>query len=192
VSLAVDAPGEAVALMGPSGSGKTTLLSILGGLLRPSSGSVRVDGTGTPVLEVVSWVHQSSPALGRRTALDNVVLGFLATGRRRAASREPAEELLGLVGLDHRADARAGTLSGGEVQRLGIARALARGAPFLLADEPTGQLDHATGLVVQDALFAGLDAGVSVIVATHDPEVAARCDRVLEVRDGSTHPRGRR
>lgn len=184
VSVAVDSPGASLAITGPSGSGKTSLLSILGGLLRPTEGTVFVDDASTDLLSAVSWVHQASQALGRRSAIDNVVVGFLSRGARRRDSEEKARMLLSSVGLERRAAAQARTLSGGELQRLGIARAMARGAPFLLADEPTGQLDHATSALVLDALFTGTSAGVSVIVATHDRAVAERCDEVAELRDG--------
>jgi ABC-type lipoprotein export system ATPase subunit len=192
VSLTIDA-GETVALMGPSGSGKTTLLTILGLLTAPSSGEVLLDGEavprGGPMLARIragrfGWVFQTANALPRRTALDNAALGLLVRGQSNSTARAQAIEALHAVGVGHLAANQARQLSGGELQRVCIARALAARPSFILADEPTGQLDHATTLDVTAALLRNRPEGVAVVVATHDAEVARQCDRLIRVTDG--------
>jgi len=175
--------GETVAILGPSGSGKSTLLSVLGGLVRPSAGAVRVEGVDAPLCDVSSWILQTVNVLPERSVLDNVAIGALVRGASRTRARELAAERLALVGLADRLDDPARLLSGGEVQRVVIARALATGRPFVLADEPTGQLDHSTSRVVLDALFTTA-GGAGVVVVTHDPDVAARCARTVRIDDG--------
>lgn len=182
VSLSVE-QGETLAVVGPSGSGKSTLLSVLGGLVRPSSGTVRVDGGRRDVRDVSAWVLQTVNVLPERTALENVALGALTRGLRTREARWAARERLESVGLADLVHSPARLLSGGELQRVVIARALASGRPFLLADEPTGQLDRSTSLLVLDALFTSA-AGAGVVVVTHDPEVAARCGRAVRIDDG--------
>lgn len=180
-------PGESVALLGPSGSGKTTLLALLGGLLRTDLGIVGVqveDGSQEAVDGHVAWVLQTTNALGQRTCTENVALGCLAEGLTWRAAQERAASALRPVGLAHRASSPARTLSGGELQRMVIARALVSSRAFVLADEPTGQLDGSTSRLVADALFTALEPGRAIIVATHDPELAERCDRVLRIVDG--------
>lgn len=184
VSLEVGAEAGSVALMGPSGSGKTTLLSILGGLQPPTKGTILLDGRSSSLLDSVSWIHQAAHGLGHRSVIDNVTIGLLANGTARRQTQHEAHDILDVVGLGHRTSASARTLSGGEMQRLGIARALAKGDRFILADEPTGQLDHTTSAKVLDALFAGTSRGLSIIVATHDSFVADRCDEVYDVDQG--------
>jgi putative ABC transport system ATP-binding protein len=181
--------GESVAVMGPSGSGKSTLLAILGGLLRPTAGSVNIDGQPLPHgagerAALFSWVFQTVNALGRRTALDNVVLPLLAQGDSRFQAESRGRQVLDDVGLTARTRARASVLSGGELQRLCIARALANTPRYLLADEPTGQLDHRTSIQVLDALWEARTPSTTMIIATHDAEVAARCDRIVRLIDG--------
>lgn len=185
--------GETVALMGPSGSGKTTLLTILGLLIAPSSGVVELDGItvpkGGPALariraERFGWVFQTANALPRRSALDNAALGLLVRGYSRDAARSEARDALDAVGVGHLAQQEARQLSGGELQRVCIARALAAAPSFILADEPTGQLDHATTLDVTAALLRNRPEGTAVILATHDAEVARQCDRLIRVTDG--------
>jgi putative ABC transport system ATP-binding protein/lipoprotein-releasing system ATP-binding protein len=185
VSLEV-AQGEWVALMGPSGSGKTTLLSILGGMLRPQGGHACVQwpsGVETHAASWVAWVLQTTTALGRRSVLDNAALGGLSDGLGSSLAADRAAETLDRLGLMGRADHRARDLSGGELQRLSIARALSSTRPFLLADEPTGQIDQSTS---QEVIRAMRDAcvDVGVLIATHDRLVAHECDRVLTLVDG--------
>ena len=185
--------GESVALVGPSGSGKTTLLSIIGLLQQPSEGTVSLDGRqvsdggrGRSGLlgEVFAWVFQSVNTLRHRSALDNTALGLLARGLRRRDAESVAAEALDRVGLAGFEHAPVETLSGGELQRVCIARAVAARPRFLLADEPTGQLDRSTSDRVLDALWQARLPETAIIVATHDPDAAARCDRVLRLIDG--------
>jgi lipoprotein-releasing system ATP-binding protein len=187
------AAGESVALVGPSGSGKTTLLSIVGLLQRPSEGTVSLDGRqvsaggrGRSGLlgEVFAWVFQSVNTLRHRSALDNTALGLLARGLRRGDAEAAAAEALHRVGLAGFETTPVETLSGGELQRVCIARAVAARPRFLLADEPTGQLDRSTSDRVLDALWQARGSETAVVIATHDPDAAARCDRVLRLIDG--------
>lgn len=189
------ASGESVALMGPSGSGKTTLLSIMGLLTKPASGSVAVDGIRMPRrgrrldaarAELFSWVFQTANVLGQRNATDNAALGLLARGVPRAEAAHQANRALAAVGLADRTHDDVTTLSGGELQRVCIARAIAAVPRFVLADEPTGQLDHATSQLVMDSLWEARHAHTSLVIATHDPMVAERCDRVIHLVDGRT------
>ena len=171
-------PGTLVALTGPSGSGKTTLLSIVGGLLRPSTGVVTLDGEAVePSARLrrtsIAWVFQGSNALLRRSVVDNVALRGLAVGMSTGTARDEAAVALEAVGLGHRLHRQAGTLSGGELQRMGIARALV-GAPRLIcADEPSSNLDQRSTEAVIDALVRA-STTAPTLVATHDPLVAAR------------------
>lgn len=186
------ADGESVALMGPSGSGKTTVLSILGLLTHPAEGEVLLDGRavrdgrGASELRAreFSWVFQTANALLRRTALDNAALQLISRGSTRQGAERVAAEELACVGVGHLAHRPARLLSGGELQRVCIARALAAAPRWILADEPTGQLDHATTLEVGRALIENRPIGTAVIIATHDPEVAARCGRIIRLVDG--------
>lgn len=174
--------GTTTALVGPSGSGKSTLLAVLGGLLTPLSGAVHIT---TPSMRrpAVGWVLQTTNALPARTVYENVRLGLL--GQRCRDERQRVETAIAEVGLGHRATARTRTLSGGEVQRLSIARALVARPWFLFADEPTGQLDEATTQSVLDVLIPhDRQRDFSLLVATHDPIVAARCETVYALRDG--------
>jgi ABC-type lipoprotein export system ATPase subunit len=185
--------GESVAIVGPSGSGKSTLLAVLGLLQRPRTGVVAIAGTAVPSNErarralranAISWVFQTVNVLPRRTAADNVALGLLGRGTRRGATTEPVQAALDLVGIGDKARRRVHELSGGELQRVGVARALVRSPELVIADEPTGQLDHASSIVTIDALLRGAQLGAGIIVATHDVAVAARCDRTLRLVDG--------
>lgn len=190
------ADGESVALMGPSGSGKTTLLSILGLLTHPAEGDVLLDGErpgggrGSAELRAreFSWVFQTANALLRRTALENAALQLVSRGSARVDAERVAAEELVKVGVGHLAARPARLLSGGELQRVCIARALAAAPRWILADEPTGQLDHATTLEVGRALIENRPIGTAVIIATHDPEVAARCGRTIRLVDGEIVP----
>jgi putative ABC transport system ATP-binding protein/lipoprotein-releasing system ATP-binding protein len=193
--------GETVAILGPSGSGKSTLLSVLGGLLQPGSGSVQVlpddeDARIDPLppTRVTSWILQTTNVLPERTAVENVAVAASMAGDRWAEALERARDALALVGLADRAGERVRVLSGGEVQRVVTARALVAGRPFVLADEPTGQLDRAATEVVLDALFASVGAhlstgeGTGLVVVTHDPQVARRCDRSVRIDLGRVIP----
>jgi putative ABC transport system ATP-binding protein len=184
-------PGEFVALEGPSGSGKTTLLQLLGALDRPSAGELLFEGddlTSQPDhalaalrLHSFGFVFQQFNLIPTLTAVENVEAKLMPAG----GTRERARELLAEVGLSERADHLPGQLSGGEQQRVAIARALSVDPRVVLADEPTGNLDTATGGEIID-LLAGLAAehGATVIVATHDTTLAARAPRRVVVRDG--------
>lgn len=187
VSLEVE-PDETVAIVGPSGSGKTTLLSIIGGLLRPTAGEVTLDGVRVDREPLppgsFGWVFQTINLFPRRTALDNVAIGLYAVGHLPATTLAPSQEMLKAVGLAELADPPAMKLSGGEAQRVGVARALVGRPRYVLADEPTGQLDRSTSDVVADALLRARPAGTTVITATHDLQVAERCQRRFVLVDG--------
>jgi putative ABC transport system ATP-binding protein len=188
------AGGEFVALTGPSGSGKTTLLSLIGGLDRPTAGTVVVDGialhdrrTDRAAFhrETVGFVFQHHHLLTHLTAQANVELPLLATSLRRQERHARARAGLDEVGLAERTDHVTAHLSGGERQRVAVARALANAPRLLLADEPTGALDSAAAERVLDLLGEARERrGMTLLVVTHDPLVAARADRVLHLRDG--------
>lgn len=189
VSFTLEHDGSAIAVAGPSGSGKTTLLSILGGLQLPSQGTVsatNTTGATCPPLDVVAWVFQTTSALPRRSALDNAALGA-HSGLPREAAIALAFESLERVGLAAHVNRAARHLSGGELQRLGIACALATTRPFMILDEPTGQLDNATSRSVLDAIFDQTE--VSKVIATHDPAIMDRCETVYLVVDGQVERR---
>jgi putative ABC transport system ATP-binding protein len=187
------ARGEAVGLVGPSGSGKTSLLMLLAGLERPTGGSLSVAGRDLAAMdedalarfrrETVGIVFQAFHLVPTMTALENVAVPLEFAGRRDAFER--AEAALAAVGLGHRLGHYPGQLSGGEQQRVALARATVAEPPLLLADEPTGNLDRATGTAVMDLLF-GLRArlGTTLLLITHDPALAERCGRVVRMEDG--------
>jgi putative ABC transport system ATP-binding protein len=188
------ADGEAVALVGPSGSGKSTLLNLLGGLDSPSSGEIWVDGENIAKAspkrlvahrrERIGFVFQSFNLLQHRTAIENVEVPLMIAGIDHAERRKQALALLERVGLGARTDHRPNQLSGGEQQRVAIARSLANHPKILLADEPTGNLDSATGAQVM-ALLRELNAdGLTMILVTHDITVASYADRMVRLRDG--------
>jgi putative ABC transport system ATP-binding protein len=191
VDLTVE-PGEFVAVMGPSGSGKSTLLHLLGGLDHPDSGSVTVDGhdladLGEPDLALVrrrriGFVLQMANLLPTLTASENVAFPLLLDGRRDATKL--ADAALGRVGLGDRRDHRPGQLSGGEQQRVAIARSVVTDPAVVLADEPTGALDSLLGEDVLRLLRSVADDGQAVVMITHEPRAAAYADRVLRLRDG--------
>lgn len=175
--------GSSTAIVGPSGSGKTTLLSIVGGTLTPTSGEVHIDGADGSAPDV-SWVFQRTNALGHRTVLDNVVLGLISQGIRREDGERLARRALSQVGLEGLETRRAMSLSGGELQRVCIARAVVGTPKLIIADEPTGQLDASTSHAVGVVLIHARPADSALLVATHDSRLAALCDRVLTLRDG--------
>lgn len=188
--------GDYVAITGPSGSGKSTLLTLLGGLDRPSAGRIVVLGTPLALLsdraltrlrlEQIGFVFQRFHLLPVLTARENVELPLAELGLRPAARQARADELLEYVGLADRSRHRATTLSGGEMQRVAIARALANRPAVILADEPTGELDAATGRGIL-SLFRRLnDDGTTIVVVTHDEHLAREADRIIRMLDGRT------
>jgi putative ABC transport system ATP-binding protein len=187
------ARGEAVALLGPSGSGKSTLLMVMTGLERPDAGSVLVAGADLAKLDEdglarfrgthVGIVFQAFHLIPTMTALENVAAPLELAGGRDALSR--AERELAAVGLDRRLNHYPAELSGGEQQRVALARALAPKPAIVFADEPTGNLDEATGHEIIDLLFRGRrERGATLVLVTHDSELAARCDRTLHMHSG--------
>ncbi|WP_216826043.1 ABC transporter ATP-binding protein [Euzebya pacifica] len=184
--------GTVTAITGPSGSGKSTLLALLGGALEPTGGAVMITAgearfhpsAGEPASRT-GWVFQTTNVLPRRTALDNVVVPLLAAGVGRQVAEGRAAAALRAVDLPAFDGRAAATFSGGERQRMCIARALVSGPRLLLADEPTGQLDSAMSASVFDALRAGIVGTECIgIVVTHDEELAGRCDQRLRLVDG--------
>src|SRR3954470_16637651 len=185
--------GEAIGLVGPSGSGKSTLLMTMAGLERPDSGRVVVDGTDLSGLDEdalarfrgrrIGIVFQSFHLVPTMTALENVALPLELAGNSDAFERAEAE--LQSVGLGHRLHHYPAQLSGGEQQRVAIARAIVPNPAILVADEPTGNLDEATGESIVDLLFAlKRDRGATLILVTHDFNLARRCDRTIRLRSG--------
>jgi putative ABC transport system ATP-binding protein len=192
VSFRVE-PGEFVAVTGPSGCGKSTLLNLIGALDRANAGSILVGGEQVERLEdparyratVVGFVFQFHNLIPTLTALENVQLPMLGQTRSRRHRVDRAQRLLHEVGLSHRRGAYPPTLSGGERQRVAIARALANEPRLLLADEPTGALDSATGDQIVDVLLdVRSQRRTTVLLVTNDPSVARAADRILRVRDG--------
>jgi putative ABC transport system ATP-binding protein len=192
ISLAIE-PGETVALVGPSGSGKSSLMMVLAGLERPSAGRVGLAGHDLGVLDEnalarlrrshVGVVFQSFHLLPTMTARENVAIPLELAGRRDAMA--VAEAALARIGLGHRLGHYPGQLSGGEQQRVAIARAFVAGPALLLADEPTGNLDGATGRAVIDCLFEEhARLGSALLLITHDASLAERCERRLHLADG--------
>jgi lipoprotein-releasing system ATP-binding protein len=188
-------PGEIVALVGQSGSGKSTLLHIAGLLERPDEGDIVIDGKSAAAASdrdrtalrrrFLGFVYQYHHLLPEFSAIENVMLPQMLNGRGRGQARAHAAELLAMVQLKDRADHRPGRLSGGEQQRVAVARAVARRPTLLLADEPTGNLDSATGKQIIDLLVAlNRNLGSTLVLVTHDPALAALADRVITLRDG--------
>ncbi|MDO5064962.1 MAG: ABC transporter ATP-binding protein [Actinomyces bowdenii] len=193
VSLEVD-DGELVAIVGPSGSGKSTLLNLIGTLDRPSSGTVEIDGLDVGSLDDASlsalrasrigFVFQQFHLSDGVTALDNVAEGLLYSGMPRSARLQRARRALERVGLGHRLDHRPHQLSGGERQRVAIARAVIGDPALLLADEPTGNLDSVSGASIVELLHELHRQGTTIIVITHDKELASRLPRRISLSDG--------
>jgi putative ABC transport system ATP-binding protein len=198
VSLTID-PGDYVAIIGPSGSGKSTLMHLMGGLDRPTAGRLAIGGRDVSTLsagemarlrnETVGFVFQAFHLLPRTSAVENVALPLVYRGMGAAARRKLAAEMLDRVGLGHRMKHRPNQLSGGEQQRVAIARALVTGPAVVLADEPTGNLDTATGAAVLALLEEqNAGSGVALVLVTHDREVATRARRQVFMRDGVIVP----
>jgi putative ABC transport system ATP-binding protein len=199
VSLQVDS-GEYLAIRGPSGCGKSTLLHILGCVDTPSSGTLLFEGREVGALPdaersalrltSIGFVFQRFFLLPMLTAAENVEVPQAEAGVARTERRRRTAELLDYVGLTHRRDHRPSQLSGGEAQRVAIARALANQPRLLLADEPTGELDRATGEQIAGLLDRVHRDGTAVVVVTHDPAIAARAARTLTMRDGRIEQNG--
>jgi lipoprotein-releasing system ATP-binding protein len=194
IDLAVQ-PGEIVALVGPSGSGKSTLLQAVGLLEGGFKGSIRLNGEEAATLdddgrtrlrrELLGFVYQFHHLLPEFNAVENVVLPQLVRGAEPKAARERAQQLLGALGLSERLEHRPSKLSGGEQQRVAVARALANKPPLVLADEPTGNLDeHTADAVFAEFLSLVRGEGSAALVATHNERLAARMDRVVRLHEG--------
>jgi len=188
VSVAVH-PGERLAVTGPSGSGKTSLLALLAGLDTPTSGEVFIDGirlTGVAgPRQGVARVLQGYGLVSLLTAAENIEVALRAAGRAPSEAAAAAREALGQVGLGTHADHLVEELSGGQQQRTAVARALALRPRLLIADEPTAELDPTSRAITLTRLFEVATGGGALVLATHDPEVAARCDRTLDLRPGA-------
>jgi lipoprotein-releasing system ATP-binding protein len=189
------APGEIVALLGPSGSGKSTLLQAVGLLEGGFEGSIRLAGEEAARLddegrtrvrrELLGFVYQFHHLLPEFTAVENVVLPQLVRGVKPDSARERASQLLGALGLSQRLEHRPSKLSGGEQQRVAVARALANKPPLILADEPTGNLDeHTADIVFAEFISLVRGEGCAALVATHNERLAARMDRVVRLHEG--------
>jgi putative ABC transport system ATP-binding protein len=188
-------PGEFVCLMGPSGSGKSTLLNMIGGLDRPTKGTIKIAGRDTSALtesqfaalrhDTIGFIFQSYNLIPFLSAVENVELPLMFEPYDRKSLRKRALELLELVGLGHRVDHQPTKMSGGEQQRTAIARSLISNPTLVLADEPTANLDHRTGeTVVRMLRDLCSTLGVTVVASTHDPTVADEASRVVRMKDG--------
>ncbi|MCA9905482.1 MAG: ABC transporter ATP-binding protein, partial [Anaerolineae bacterium] len=192
-------PGEMVGIIGPSGSGKSTLLGLIGGLDKPTRGSIEIDGVDISKLgedklteirnEKIGFIFQFFNLIPTLTAQENVALPIQFARKARFSSDKRAKELLTMLGMADRLNHRPTELSGGQQQRVAIARALANNPPLLLADEPTGNLDTESGEVVLDALEkVRTETGTTVVIVTHDPDLAKRTDRIITLVDGRIVP----
>ena len=186
--------GDYVSIIGPSGSGKSTLMAIAGCLSKPNSGEYILDGEEIGKLsdrklsrvrnEKIGFVFQAFHLLPGVTALDNVILPLVYSRKPSNNVKERAREVLAKVGLDHRFHHTPGQLSGGEQQRVTIARSLINDPPIILADEPTGNLDSKNGIETMKTFDKLVDEGKTVVLITHDSEVAEHADRIIAIRDG--------
>ena len=193
VSLSIDR-GEFVAIVGPSGSGKSTLLNLIGTLDRPTSGTVEIDGIDVSRLSdrrlsglrahLIGFVFQQFHLSEGMAAIDNVADGLLYLGVPRAERREKAERALIRVGLSHRLHHKPHQMSGGERQRVAIARAVVGDPPLLLADEPTGNLDSVSGASIVELLHELHEQGTTIVVITHDNDLARQLPRQVAIKDG--------
>ena len=193
VSLSIDR-GEFVAIVGPSGSGKSTLLNLIGTLDRPTSGTVEIDGIDVSRLSdrrlsglrahLIGFVFQQFHLSEGMAAIDNVADGLLYLGVPRAERREKAERALIRVGLSHRLHHKPHQMSGGERQRVAIARAVVGDPPLLLADEPTGNLDSVSGASIVELLHELHEQGTTIVVITHDNDLAMKLPRQVAIKDG--------
>ena len=193
VSLSIDR-GEFVAIVGPSGSGKSTLLNLIGTLDRPTSGTVEIDGIDVSRLSdrrlsglrahLIGFVFQQFHLSEGMTAIDNVADGLLYLGVPRAERRQKAERALIRVGLSHRLHHKPHQMSGGERQRVAIARAVVGDPPLLLADEPTGNLDSVSGASIVELLHELHEQGTTIVVITHDNDLAMKLPRQVAIKDG--------
>lgn len=193
VSLSIDR-GEFVAIVGPSGSGKSTLLNLIGTLDRPTSGTVEIDGIDVSRLSdrrlsglrahLIGFVFQQFHLSEGMTAIDNVADGLLYLGVSRAERRQKAEKALIRVGLSHRLHHKPHQMSGGERQRVAIARAVVGDPPLLLADEPTGNLDSVSGASIVELLHELHEQGTTIVVITHDNDLAMKLPRQVAIKDG--------
>jgi putative ABC transport system ATP-binding protein len=187
--------GEIVSIVGPSGSGKSTLLNVMGALDRPSGGKILVDGTDMTRLNEgalarfrnrkIGFIFQSYNLINRSTVTKNIEMPAIALGTPRDTRHKRVQELLEMVGLGDKANRRPTALSGGEQQRVGVARALINDPAFVLADEPTGNLDTKTGKEIGDLLLkVNTERKATIVIVTHNIELADRTQRILHLRDG--------
>ncbi len=190
--------GQSVAVMGPSGSGKSTLLHCLSGILPVTSGEITVGGTSVTSLndagrsrlrlKAFGFVFQDGQLVPELPANENVALPLMLAGASRRSAIQEANSWLTKVGLESERKRRPGEMSGGQAQRVAVARALASSPSVVFADEPTGALDQATGHEIMQILTTTARmGGATLVVVTHDPNVAAWCDRLIEIRDGRIH-----
>ncbi len=187
--------GEMVGIVGPSGSGKSTLLGLIGGLDKPTRGTVEIDGIDITRMnedqlteirnEKIGFIFQFFNLIPTLTAQENVALPIQFARKTKFNPDKRARELLALLGMDDRLHHRPSELSGGQQQRVAIARALANNPPLLLADEPTGNLDSESGAVVMEALQTiRSESGTTIVIVTHDPQIAQHTDRIITLVDG--------
>lgn len=181
LSLVIDS-GESVALVGPSGSGKSTLLATIGGIQRPDGGTVDLDPESGS--NRVAWILQTVSVLPNRTVLDNVILGGHQLRLDHGEARERARQAVAAVGLELVMNQPAKSVSGGERQRVVVARSVVGDPGLILADEPTAQLDESNAQTVTEALLVNRPEHATVILATHDLKVARQCDRLVSLRGG--------
>lgn len=188
---------EFVAILGHSGCGKTTMLNIIGGLDHYTSGDLIINGKSTKDFTDTDWdsyrnhsigfVFQSYNLIPHQTVLSNVELALTLSGVSKAERRERAVKALESVGLSDQLDKKPNQMSGGQMQRVAIARALVNDPPIILADEPTGNLDSATGALVMETFHKLQERGKTIVLITHDPGIAAEADRAVTIRDGRIH-----